>query len=114
MLSIESLILLQLLVPTTFAQGSWGPLIDFPIIPVAAYVIPEAPEATRLMFFSAWSPTAFGGERGITQFAEFNYRTGEISQRQVSNTQVRIFWHIRGVWICKTLTNSSMTCSAQA
>lgn len=91
MFSTASLIYLQLLLRTTFAQGSWGPLVDFPIIPVAAYVIPEAPEATKLMFFSAWSPTAFGGERRTTQFAEFNYRTGDISQRQVSNTQVRLF-----------------------
>lgn len=89
MIWTAGILLLQALIPSTLAQGSWGPLIDFPIIPVAAYIIPEAPEATRLMFFSAWSPTAFGGERGITQFAEYNYRTGEISQRQISNTQVR-------------------------
>lgn len=82
MLSKASIIFLQFLLPSTFAQESWSPVIELPIIPVAACVIPEAPEATRLMFFSAWSPTAFGGKRGTTQFAEYNYRTGAISQRQ--------------------------------
>jgi galactose oxidase len=91
MLFKTKILFLQLLLPTTLAQGSWSSIIDLPIIPVAAYVIPEAPEATRLMFFSAWSPTAFGGERGTTQFAEYNYRTGAISQRQVSNTQHDMF-----------------------
>jgi galactose oxidase len=39
---------------TTTAQGgSWSPVINFPIIPVAAYIIPEYPESHRLMVISA-------------------------------------------------------------
>ena len=88
---LKAIVLLSFLLSTTLAQGSWSSVIDLPIVPVAAYIIPEAPEATRLMFFSSWSPTTFGGQRGITQFAEYNYRTGSVSQRQVSNTKHDMF-----------------------
>jgi galactose oxidase len=71
--------------------GRWSPVIDFPIIPVAAYIIPEYPESYRMMVFSAYSPTSFGGDRGITQFAEYNHLTGTISARQVAETQHDMF-----------------------
>jgi galactose oxidase len=76
---------------TTAQGGSWGPLIDFPIIPVAAYIIPEYPESHRMMVFSAFSPNSFGGDRGLTQFAEYDYRTGAISERQVVETKHDMF-----------------------
>ncbi|KAF2030481.1 galactose oxidase [Setomelanomma holmii] len=76
----------------TFAQGgSWGPVIQFPIIPVAAYIIPEYPESHRMMVYSAHSPNTFGGSTGITQFAEFDCRTGALSGRQVAETQHDMF-----------------------
>ena len=66
--------------------GSWGPVITFPIIPVAAYIIPEYPESHRMMVYSAYSPNTFGGSHGITQFAEIDFRTGAVSARQVAET----------------------------
>lgn len=82
----------QSLYATTLAQGgSWSAVIDFPIIPAAAYVVPEYPSASRLMFFSAWSPNSFGQWRGFTQFAEYNFMTGEVSQREVSETKHDMF-----------------------
>ncbi|KAH8723245.1 hypothetical protein GQ44DRAFT_774295 [Phaeosphaeriaceae sp. PMI808] len=71
--------------------GSWGPVIEFPIIPVAAYIIPDYPEAHRIMVYSAHSPNSFGGDHGITQFAEFDYRTGAMSSRQVAETKHDMF-----------------------
>lgn len=71
--------------------GRWGPLIQFPVIPVAAYVVPSIPESNRLLMFSAWSPKNFGGARGYTQFADYNWKTGAVSQRNVSNTQHDMF-----------------------
>ncbi|KAF1914385.1 hypothetical protein BDU57DRAFT_519355 [Ampelomyces quisqualis] len=76
---------------TTAEGGIWGPVIDFPIIPVAAYIVPEYPESHRMMVFSAFSPNSFGGDRGRTQFAEFDHRTGTISERQVAETQHDMF-----------------------
>lgn len=82
---------LQTLISSTIAQGSWGPVIELPVIPVAAYVVPEYPSSSRLMVYSAWSPRMFGQERGITQFADFNWITGAVSQREVAETRHDMF-----------------------
>lgn len=54
-------------------QGQWSDMIRFPVIPVAAYVVPQVPESTRLLMFSSWGPTEFGGASGMTQFADFDF-----------------------------------------
>ncbi|CAO2657951.1 Nn.00g072110.m01.CDS01 [Neocucurbitaria sp. VM-36] len=90
----SAIFLISLFLPFTFAQedlGTWSPITDFPIIPVAACIIPEYPSSSRLMVFSAWSPNSFGGEHGVTQFAEYNYVTGAMSTRQVAETQHDMF-----------------------
>lgn len=69
--------------------GKWGPVVNFPVIPVAAYVVPT--DTNRLMVFSAWGKNDFGGAGGLTQFADYNWKTGAISQRQVSNTKHDMF-----------------------
>ncbi|TKX24689.1 galactose oxidase-like protein 2 [Elsinoe australis] len=71
--------------------GMWSDLIKLPIIPVAAYVVPEGPTASRLLFFSAYGATSFGNDEGFTQFAELNYATGAVSQREVANTHHDMF-----------------------
>ncbi|RMZ67481.1 kelch domain-containing [Pyrenophora seminiperda CCB06] len=71
--------------------GKWSDIIKFPIIPVAAYVVPDYPSPTKLMVYSAYSPTAFGGERGKTQFAEYNWVTGVTSTREVAETNHDMF-----------------------
>ncbi|CAN8097958.1 unnamed protein product [Discula destructiva] len=55
--------------------GSWSDLIELPVIPVAAYVVPAFPEASKVLFFSSWGNDTFGGEGGMTQFAELDYLT---------------------------------------
>jgi galactose oxidase len=44
-----------------------------------------------MLTFSAFSPVAFGGERGITQFAEYDFRTGAMSTREVAETDHDMF-----------------------
>lgn len=56
-------------------EGSWGELIDLPLIPVAAYVVPAFPESTKLMMWSSWGNSTFGGPSGVTQFATLDYTT---------------------------------------
>ncbi|KAH7394484.1 hypothetical protein BKA66DRAFT_456524 [Pyrenochaeta sp. MPI-SDFR-AT-0127] len=87
----SAVLLLGCLLPHTLAQGTWSPVIQFPIIPVAAYIVPEYPSSSRLLVFSAWAPNFFGGDHGVTQFAEFNFVTGAISTRQVAETQHDMF-----------------------
>lgn len=56
-------------------QGSWSDLIRLPVIPVAAYVVPAFPESSRMLVWSSWGVDAFGGEGGMTQFADYNFNT---------------------------------------
>jgi galactose oxidase len=55
--------------------GAWSDLIRLPVIPVAAYVVPEYPSSQRLLVFSSWGADSFGGEGGKTQFADYNFKT---------------------------------------
>ena len=47
--------------PTIASMGKWSNVIQFPIIPVAAYVVPGEPSASRLLVFSSWGERAFSG-----------------------------------------------------
>lgn len=78
--------------PSTNAKkGQWSKIIPFPIIPVAAYVVPQEPSSSRLLVFSSWGSRAFSGPTGITQFADYNFATGAVSQREVANTKHDMF-----------------------
>lgn len=72
-------------------MGQWSDLVRLPLIPVAAYVVPQFPKADRLMFFSSWGVDAFGGASGMTQFGDLNFATGKIAARQVANTHHDMF-----------------------
>ncbi|KAK1995174.1 kelch domain-containing protein [Colletotrichum falcatum] len=72
-------------------KGKWGDLIRLTLIPVAAYIVPSYPEPSRLLFFSSWGEDAFGGASGMTQYGDYNFATGAISQRTVTNTQHDMF-----------------------
>ncbi|KAH6629226.1 galactose oxidase-like protein precursor [Boeremia exigua] len=71
--------------------GAWSDLVRLPVIPVAAYVVPEFPSSSRLMFFSSWGADAFGGEGGRTQFGDYNFNSGAVSARTVANTRHDMF-----------------------
>ncbi|KAH9878144.1 hypothetical protein J1614_003361 [Plenodomus biglobosus] len=72
-------------------KGRWSAVIQFPIIPVAAYVVPADPAPARLLVFSSYGARAFGGPTGITQFADYNFNTGAVSQRTITNTRHDMF-----------------------
>lgn len=55
--------------------GSWSEIVRFPVIPVAAYIVPAFPQPSRMLVFSSWGATAFGGASGYTQFADYNFET---------------------------------------
>ncbi|KUM41111.1 discoidin domain-containing protein [Arthrobacter sp. EPSL27] len=63
-------------------QGSWGPTINFPIVPVAAAVLP----GNKLLTWSAYSPIAYGGSNGYTQTSILDLNTGAVSPATVVNT----------------------------
>lgn len=71
--------------------GKWGDIIRLPMIPVGAYVVPEQPQSSRLLVYSSWAPNNFGGATGQTQFADYNFRTGTVSQRTITNTEHDMF-----------------------
>lgn len=56
-------------------KGSWSDLIRLPVVPVAAYVVPAFPQASRMLLWSSWGVDAFGGAGGQTQFADYNFET---------------------------------------
>jgi galactose oxidase len=61
--------------PAPATNGAWSDLIRLPVIPVAAYVVPEYPSSQRLLVFSSWGADAFGGAGGRTQFADYNFNS---------------------------------------
>lgn len=71
--------------------GRWSNLIEFPIIPVAAYMVPAVPVSSKILMFSSWGDREFGGEGGKTQFAEYDMATGEVSKRTIANTHHDMF-----------------------
>jgi galactose oxidase len=68
--------------PPTPSQGNWTAPIGFPVIPVAAALLPT----NKMLVWSAYSPTVFGGSTGVTQTALYDLATGTVSQETVSNT----------------------------
>ena len=73
------------------AGGQWGPLIQFPLIPVGAAMIPGAGGRTTQVFtFSSYADFKFGGlgetPMGYTQSAWYDVETGEIRHSTIANT----------------------------
>jgi galactose oxidase len=68
-------------------SGSWGPIMKFPIVPVAAALLPH----NKLLTFSAYSPVDFDYSRSWTQTAIVDLTTGVVSRRKVTNTGHQMF-----------------------
>jgi len=62
-------------------------MIAFPLVPVAAFVIPTS---GNILTFSADQPKSFGGS-GNTWSATYNPNTGEVSTLNIQNTQHDMF-----------------------
>ena len=64
------------------SKGSWGPTINFPLVPVAAALLP----GNRLLTWSSSSPIRFNRPSGITQTSILDLSTGTVSPALVVNT----------------------------
>jgi galactose oxidase len=67
--------------------GEWGPTIGFPIVPVAAALLPN----NELLTWSADQDLVNGSDDTTTQTAILNLTTGVVSQVTVSNTDHNMF-----------------------
>lgn len=63
--------------------GSWGPTIEFPLVPVSAAVIAST---GQLLTWSSYLPNAFGGDTGQTQTSYYDPASGIVSPNTISNT----------------------------
>ena len=69
-------------------QGHWSSVINFPVVPVAAALIPEN---GKVLTWSARAPDAYGAPGGKTFTATYDPATGTVSQDIVSNTKHDMF-----------------------
>ena len=66
----------------TESKGSWSATIGFPLVPAAAALLP----GNKLLTWSAYSNTTFGGSNGKTQTAILDLNTGVVTPLTVSST----------------------------
>jgi galactose oxidase len=64
------------------SKGSWGSIINLPLTPAAAFVMPNG----KILTFSSFAKDTFGGPHGYTLTAIFNPTDSTVSQLNVSNT----------------------------
>ncbi|KAL8870805.1 MAG: hypothetical protein Q9174_003232, partial [Haloplaca sp. 1 TL-2023] len=69
--------------PAPESMGQWGETITFPLVPVAAALIPSTSE---VVVWSAWNADFFGDGNGKTVTANYNPSTGVVTQSIVTNT----------------------------
>lgn len=78
-----------IIAPNATAVGSWGPLIQLPLVPAAAFV---EYSTGLIMTFSAYSATAYSiGLHGWTITASYDPTSGAVSEAQISNTNHDMF-----------------------
>ncbi|KAH7208059.1 hypothetical protein BKA60DRAFT_652221 [Fusarium oxysporum] len=76
-------------VPPQASQGAWGPTINFPIIPVAGTVDPNT---GKVLVWSSWArDTMSGGPGGLTLTSTWDPATGQVAERQVTETNHDMF-----------------------
>ena len=68
--------------PPPSGAGLWSAPIGFPIVPVAAAMLPTG----KVLTWSAYQADNFGGSNGYTQTATLDPGTGTVTQATVSNT----------------------------
>lgn len=69
--------------------GAWGPTINFPLVPVAAAVMPDS---GNVLTWSSYTSASFtGSPGGKTLTSVWNYNSKIVSQRVVTNTQHDMF-----------------------
>lgn len=69
------------------SKGLWINTVDFPVVPVAAAMLPNG----KVLVWSSFAPDAFSGGNGFTQTAIYDPATGESTPRAVANTNHDMF-----------------------
>jgi galactose oxidase len=67
--------------------GKWGPTIGFPLVPVAAALLP----GNKLLTWSADQDLHFGNGKSVTQTAILDLTTGKVTQVTITATQHDMF-----------------------
>lgn len=82
-------ILTTLLVSYAAAQkGQWGPIIKFPLVPAAAFLMHDS---GNVLTFSSNQYNQFGGMGGQTATAIWDANSGAVSEMTVTNTKHDMF-----------------------
>ncbi|KAF4549027.1 Hypothetical protein D9617_24g017410 [Elsinoe fawcettii] len=71
--------------------GKWSQPVNFPVVFAGAFIAPEQPYSYRVLGYSSWGTYEFSGPTGITQFGDYNWKTGAVSQRTVTETKHDMF-----------------------
>ncbi|EFQ30446.1 kelch domain-containing protein [Colletotrichum graminicola] len=69
--------------------GKWGPMVKFPVVPVAVALVPET--GNLLVWSSGWPNRWTTAGNGKTYTSLYNVNTGNISDAIVQNTQHDMF-----------------------
>ena len=85
--TVKSAIKAQDLSTNPSVVGKWGPTIGFPLVPVAAALLP----GNRMLVWSADQDMNYGDGENETQTAILNLTTGEVSQETITNTYHDMF-----------------------
>ncbi|KAL8668441.1 MAG: hypothetical protein Q9168_006929 [Polycauliona sp. 1 TL-2023] len=85
---IQPIIQSTFMAPAPESAGQWGETIDFPLVPVAAAIIPSTAE---LLVWSAWNADSFNNGNGKTVTATFNPSSGIVTQSIVTVTNHDMF-----------------------
>ncbi|KAL8709767.1 MAG: hypothetical protein Q9220_005553 [cf. Caloplaca sp. 1 TL-2023] len=80
---IQPIIQSTYMTPSPQSQGQWGETIDFPLVPVAAALVPSTSE---VVVWSAWNADKYGDGNGRTVTATYNLASGIVTQSIVTNT----------------------------
>ncbi|KAI4248671.1 MAG: hypothetical protein L6R42_009195, partial [Xanthoria sp. 1 TBL-2021] len=80
---IQPIIQSTFVTPSPESAGQWGETINFPLIPVAAALIPSTSE---VLVWSAWNADNYGDGNGRTVTATYNPLSGIVTQSIVTNT----------------------------
>ena len=74
--------------PPPSNKGKWGAVIDFPLVPVLAAIVPGT---RKLITWSSAAPDSFGGSKEQTVTAIYDPVTGTVTQETITNTQHDMF-----------------------
>ncbi len=85
--AVESAIKAQNLSTNPSVVGKWGPTIGFPLVPVAAALLPD----NKMLVWSADQDMSYGDGQNETQTAILNLTTGEVTQETITNTHHDMF-----------------------